>query len=84
MNTRLYRTIQYSEEDENKTNLADVLTKPLPQITREYLCDKFMNWWLLDHSGSKIEAKVHRDDITYDTGYLLGTQWRVAPNPVDV
>ena len=34
-------TIRVTKED-GKTNLADVLTKPLPQITREYLCDKFM------------------------------------------
>ena len=33
--------IRVTKED-GKTNLADVLTKPLPQITREYLCDKFM------------------------------------------
>ena len=34
-------TIRVTKED-GKTNLADVLTKPLPQITREYLGDKFM------------------------------------------
>ena len=34
-------TIRVAKED-GKTNLADVLTKPLPQITREFLCDKFM------------------------------------------
>jgi len=34
-------TIRVTKED-GKTNLADVLTKPLPQITRELLCDKFM------------------------------------------
>ena len=35
------RTIRVAKED-GKTNLADLLTKPLPQVTREYLCDKFM------------------------------------------
>ncbi len=34
-------TIRVTKE-EGKTNLADVLTKPLPQITRDYLCNKFM------------------------------------------
>ena len=34
-------TIRVTKED-GKTNLADILTKPLPQITRELLCDKFM------------------------------------------
>lgn len=34
-------TIRVTKED-GKTNLADVLTKPLPQVTRELLCDKFM------------------------------------------
>ena len=34
-----------------------------------------------DDSWSKFEAKVHHDVITCDTGYLLGTQRRVATNP---
>ena len=34
-------TIRVTKED-GKTNLADILTKPLPQVTRELLCDKFM------------------------------------------
>ena len=34
-------TIRVAKED-GKTNLADVLTKHLPQVTRDYLCDKFM------------------------------------------
>ncbi|KAI2506217.1 Reverse transcriptase (RNA-dependent DNA polymerase) [Fragilaria crotonensis] len=34
-------TIRVTKED-GKTNLADVLTKPLPQVTKELLCDKFM------------------------------------------
>ena len=34
-------TIRVAKED-GKTNLADILTKPLPQVTRELLCDKFM------------------------------------------
>ena len=36
-------TIRVTKED-GKTNLADVLTKPLPQATKELLCDKFMSW----------------------------------------
>jgi hypothetical protein len=34
-------TIRVTKED-GKTNLADVLTKPLPQTTRDFLCDRFM------------------------------------------
>jgi hypothetical protein len=34
-------TIRVTKED-GKTNLADVLTKPLPQVTKEFLCNKFM------------------------------------------
>jgi hypothetical protein len=34
-------TIRVTKED-GKTNLADVLTKLLPQATKEFLCDKFM------------------------------------------
>jgi hypothetical protein len=34
-------TIRVTKED-GKTNLADVLTKLLPQVTKEFLCDKFM------------------------------------------
>ena len=35
-------TIRVTKED-GKTNLADVLTtKPLPQVTRDFLCDRFM------------------------------------------
>ena len=34
-------TIRVTKED-GKTNLADVLTKPLPQVTKEFLCDRFM------------------------------------------
>jgi hypothetical protein len=34
-------TIRVAKED-GKTNLADVLTKLLPQATKEFLCDKFM------------------------------------------
>jgi hypothetical protein len=34
-------TIRVTKED-GKTNLADVLTKPLPQATKDFLCDRFM------------------------------------------
>jgi hypothetical protein len=34
-------TIRVAKED-GKTNLADVLTKPLPQATKDFLCDRFM------------------------------------------
>ena len=34
-------TIRVTKED-GKTNLADVLTKPLPQAMREFLRDRFM------------------------------------------
>ncbi len=34
-------TIRVAKED-GKTNLADVLTKPLAQVTKDYLCDRFM------------------------------------------
>jgi hypothetical protein len=34
-------TIQVTKEDE-KTNLADVLTKLLPQATKDFLCNRFM------------------------------------------
>jgi hypothetical protein len=34
-------TIRVAKED-GKTNLADVLTKPLPQVTKDFLCDRFM------------------------------------------
>ena len=34
-------TIRVTKED-GKTNLADVLTKPLPQATSDFLCDRFM------------------------------------------
>ena len=34
-------SIRVTKED-GKTNLADVLTKPLPQVTRDFLCDRFM------------------------------------------
>jgi len=34
-------TIRVAKED-GKTNLADVLTKLLPQATKEFLCDKFL------------------------------------------
>ena len=34
-------TIRVTKED-GKTNLADLLTKPLPKVTRDTLCDKFM------------------------------------------
>ena len=34
-------TIRVSKED-GKTNLADVLTKLLPQATKKFLCDQFM------------------------------------------
>ena len=34
-------TIRVTKED-GKTNLADVLTKPLAQVTKEFLCDRFM------------------------------------------
>jgi hypothetical protein len=34
-------TIRVTKED-GKTNLADVLTKLLPQATKEFLCDRFM------------------------------------------
>jgi hypothetical protein len=33
--------IRVSKED-GTTNLADVLTKLLPQVTMDFLCDKFM------------------------------------------
>jgi hypothetical protein len=34
-------TIQVTKED-GKTNLANVLTKLLPQATKDFLCDQFM------------------------------------------
>jgi hypothetical protein len=34
-------TVRVTKED-GKTNLADVLTKLLPQATKEFLCDRFM------------------------------------------
>ena len=34
-------TIRVTKED-GKTNLADLLTKSLPAVTREFLCDRFM------------------------------------------
>jgi hypothetical protein len=34
-------TIRVTKED-GKTNLADVLTKLLPQATKAFLCDRFM------------------------------------------
>jgi hypothetical protein len=34
-------TIRVTKED-SKTNLADVLTKLVPQATKEFLCDRFM------------------------------------------
>jgi hypothetical protein len=34
-------TIQVTKED-GKTNLADVLAKLLPQVTKDLLCDRFM------------------------------------------
>jgi hypothetical protein len=34
-------TIRVTKED-GKTNLADVLTKLLPQATKEFLCDQFL------------------------------------------
>ena len=34
-------TIRVTKED-GKTNLADVLTKPLAQATKDFLCDRFM------------------------------------------
>jgi hypothetical protein len=34
-------TIRVTKED-GKTNLADVLTKPLSQTTKDFLCDRFM------------------------------------------
>ena len=34
-------TIRVTKED-GKTNLADVLTKLLPQATKDFLCDRFM------------------------------------------
>jgi hypothetical protein len=34
-------TIRVTKED-GKTNLADVLTKLLPQAVKEFLCDRFM------------------------------------------
>ena len=36
-------TIHVTKED-SKTNLADVLTKLLPQATKDFLCDRFMYW----------------------------------------
>ena len=33
--------IRVAKED-GRTNLADVLTKPLPQVTKDFLCDRFM------------------------------------------
>ena len=35
-------TIRATKEDGGKTNLADVLTKPLPQATSDFLCDRFI------------------------------------------
>jgi hypothetical protein len=34
-------TIRVTKED-GKTNLADVLTKPMSQVTKEFLCNRFM------------------------------------------
>jgi hypothetical protein len=34
-------TIQVTKKD-GKTNLADVLTKLLPQVTKDFLCNRFM------------------------------------------
>ena len=34
-------TIRVTKED-RKMNLTDVLTKPLPQVTKDFLCDRFM------------------------------------------
>ena len=34
-------TIKVTKED-GKTNLADVLTKPLPQVMKDFLCNRFM------------------------------------------
>ena len=34
-------TIRVTKED-GKTNLADVFTKPLPQVTKDFLRDRFM------------------------------------------
>ena len=34
-------TIRVTKED-GKTNLADVLTKLLPQVTKDFLCNRFM------------------------------------------
>jgi hypothetical protein len=47
--------------------LADVLTKLLPQATKDRLCDKFMYW----------KAKVHRY-CKWHIGYLLGMLYHVA------
>ncbi len=44
-------TIRVTKED-GKTNLADVLTKPLPQVTRDFLCDRFMYLHSLGSSGT--------------------------------
>jgi hypothetical protein len=44
-----------------KTNLANVLTKLLPQATKEFLCDQFMYWM-----AKGIGIACH------GIGYLLG------------
>ena len=41
-------TIRVTKED-GKTNLADVLTKPLAQATKDFLCDRFMYWDWTQH-----------------------------------
>jgi hypothetical protein len=57
------RTIRVTKEDGN-TNLADVLTQPLSQVAKEFLCHKFMY--------SAAEPRFISADGS--TGYLLGTQ----------
>ena len=53
-------TICVTKED-GKTNLADVLTKLLPQATKDFLCNRFMYWWPRLSSVTSC-----------DIGYLLG------------
>jgi hypothetical protein len=59
-------TIWVTKED-GKTNLANILTKPLPQVTRELLCDKFMYW-----AGRRVGSQGSLNDACCVIGYLLG------------
>ncbi len=58
-------------KEDGKTYLADVLTKPLRQASKESLCDRFM------YCDDR-EAKVHHMSLV---GYLLGMSESMWPNP---